>query len=87
MNSTGDEKLNLEEFKKFLKATAQDDKELREAFNAFDNDGSGFISKDELKQVMKATGANLSEKEIDEMIQAADFDGDNQVSFEGIKFR
>ena len=67
-----------------MRAATGDNKELREAFNAFDKDGSGFISKNELKQAMRSTGAKLSDKEIDEMVKAADTDRDYKVGFEGI---
>lgn len=65
--------------------TAPDEKELSKAFKAFDKDGSGFITKDELKKAMKSMGAQLSDKEVNEMIAAADNDKDEKVSFEGKK--
>lgn len=76
--------LSKEEFEQVLKSTADDEKELKEAFNAFDEDGSGFITKDELKLAMRQMGEKLSDKEIDEMIAAADTDKDGKVGFEGI---
>jgi calmodulin len=57
--------------------------ELREAFRCIDLDGSGYISKEELKDmVQKIIGAEISEKEIDEMMDEADIDGDNLISFD-----
>ena len=58
------------------------DKELREAFKVFDRDGTGTISRDELKAVMKSLGENLSEEEIDEMLKLADKDGDGHIDCE-----
>lgn len=55
------------------------DSELREAFNIFDRDGSGTINADELRQVMKALGEDLSDAEIDEMIKEADKNGDGSI--------
>lgn len=58
------------------------DKELREAFKVFDRDGTGTISREELKAVMKSLGENLTEEEIDEMLKLADKDGDGQIDCE-----
>ena len=57
--------------------------ELKEAFAVFDKDGSGTITSDELKEVMKAMGENLTEEEIDQMIREADIDGDGEINYEG----
>ena len=62
---------------------SEDDRELREAFQVFDKDNDGFISAMELSYVMSNLGENLSPKEVDEMIQEADLDGDGKVNFSG----
>ena len=49
-----------------------------EAFKAFDNDGDGFISAAEFRQVM----TNLGEELADKMIREADVDGDGQINYE-----
>lgn len=53
--------------------------ETRAAFNVFDKDGSGTISADELRQVMKSLGENLTDEEIDEMIREADKDENGTI--------
>ena len=53
--------------------------ETRAAFNVFDKDGSGTISADELRQVMKSLGENLTDEEIDEMIREADKDRNGTI--------
>lgn len=53
--------------------------ETRAAFNVFDKDGSGTISADELRQVMKSLGENLTNEEIDEMIREADKDQNGTI--------
>merc|ERR1719479_649846 len=49
--------------------------DIREAFRVFDRNGDGYISAEELSQVMSTLGENLTKEEIDEMIREADLDG------------
>lgn len=53
--------------------------ETRAAFAVFDQDGSGTISADELRQVMKSLGEDLTDREIDEMIAEADKDRNGSI--------
>ena len=53
--------------------------ELRAAFDVFDKDGNGTISAEELRQLMKSIGEDLSDKDIDEMIREADKDGNGEI--------
>ena len=48
----------------------------------FDRDGNGMIDRDELKVVMKQLGEKLSEEDIEEMIQAADKNGDGMIDYQ-----
>ena len=59
------------------------DEELRNAFDLFDKDGSGYISSSELKSAMNNFDENLTDAEIEEMIREADIDGDGEISYEG----
>ncbi|KAK5048921.1 hypothetical protein LTR84_005342 [Exophiala bonariae] len=76
------------DFDEFLKMMSQTVKatdfahETRAAFNVFDKDGSGTISADELRQVMKSLGENLTDEEIDEMIREADKDRNGTIDYE-----
>ena len=54
------------------------EEELKEAFQVFDKDGNGYISKEELHQVMNNLGEKLTDEEIADMIKEADADGDGQ---------
>jgi len=77
--------IDFEEFLKMMSTTvkAQDfAHETRAAFNVFDKDGSGTISADELRQVMKSLGENLTDEEIDEMIREADKDKNGTIDYE-----
>jgi len=53
----------------------QSEKELAEAFSILDEDHSGQIDADEFKFVMRHLGQGFTDKEIDDMIRAADTDG------------
>jgi calmodulin len=60
-----------------------DEYELREAFKCMDLDGNGFISKEELKEmVQKTMQKEIDETEIDEMMDEADLDGDGLIDFD-----
>merc|ERR1712241_1353963 len=74
------------EFNEFLVMMAKKVKEnessddIKEAFKVFDRDG--YISAEELGQVMSTLGESLTQEEIDEMIREADSDGDGRVCYE-----
>ena len=68
------------DFHEFLTMMAQ---KMREAFSVFDKDGNGFISGAELRHVVLANmGKYLTEEEVNEMMRAADINGDGQVNYE-----
>ena len=54
---------------------------LQAQFEEIDKDKSGTISKKELKRALKKEG-NLTEWEIIEFVNAADKDGDGQISLD-----
>ncbi|KAG4120231.1 hypothetical protein ERO13_D11G131101v2 [Gossypium hirsutum] len=75
------------DFKDFLNIMASKMKEnlmdeLQEAFKVFDRDEDGFISANELRQVMMNLGERLTMEEAEQMIREADVDGDGVVSYE-----
>lgn len=59
------------------------EEELLQAFKAFDKDGNGFITLEELKEAMDSSGCILSDSELHCMIDHADVDGDGQINFRG----
>lgn len=58
------------------------EEELLNAFKVFDKDGSGTISSDELRSVLRSLGENLTDDELEEMIKMADGNGDGQIDCE-----
>ncbi|XP_022720056.1 calmodulin-2/4-like isoform X1 [Durio zibethinus] len=61
---------------------AEAEEELKEAFRVFDKDQDGYISPNELRQVMINIGEKLTDEELEQMIREADMDGDGQVNYE-----
>lgn len=61
------------------------EKRLRRAFEAFDKDGSGAISVDELKAVLLADvpgGTPMVEADVEAMVSAFDTNGDGELQYE-----
>lgn len=70
-----------------IKAKDQDtEQELRNAFNVFDKDGSGTISAEELRLVLKTLKTpgekDVDDDEINDMIKQADVNGDGTIDCE-----
>ena len=59
--------------------------DIKEAFDAFDADGSGAITADEIKKVCEALGVDASKNEVDELIKQADSDGDGKIQYSEFK--
>ncbi|KAL8270005.1 hypothetical protein Esti_006070 [Eimeria stiedai] len=76
------------EFADFLalmsqKILARDPKEeMLKAFRLFDDDGTGRITFKNLKRVAKEIGENITDEELQEMIDEADRDGDGEINEE-----
>ena len=57
------------------------DREIKDAFLAFDLDHNGYVGAAELRHVLVNIGEPVTDEEVDEMIRMVDKDGDGQVSF------
>lgn len=81
----GDGFIDLNEFKAFHCCGGDKNKELKEAFDLYDQDKNGKISATELHAVMKSLGEKCSLKDCGRMISNVDVDGDGCVNFEEFK--
>ena len=71
-----------------MRLTKREIKELKYWFREYDFDGSGKLTRTELKHAMRnIDGWNYSDYEIDEMLWEADRNGDGKINFkEFVKF-
>lgn len=78
--------LNFDEFlemmtRKSSKLDSDEDEDIKEAFRIFDKDSNGFVSADELRETLSSFGVPIQRDEILKIIQTADVDGDEMLSF------
>ncbi|CAI9116576.1 OLC1v1017762C1 [Oldenlandia corymbosa var. corymbosa] len=74
------------EFPEFLnlmamKEAADSEEGLKEAFKVFDKDQNGFVSEAE-RRVMTNLGEKMTDEEVDEMLSAADMNGEGEINYE-----
>ena len=84
----------LVDFSEFLKMAAlfesnnnTGELQIKQLYRAFDKDQNGLLSAEEIKQLWNIAPSdentkNLSENEMNEMIQAIDINGDGQIDYE-----
>merc|ERR1712066_886850 len=76
------------DFKEFVELMIKRESEketiddLKQVFRVFDKDGNGYVSTSEIKFVLNSVGLHFTDEEIVEMVQEADIDGDQHVSFD-----
>merc|ERR1712097_233071 len=58
------------------------EEEIKNAFLTFDADGSGYIDREELVNVLTTMGDPVDEETINGMIAEADLDGDGKINYE-----
>ena len=51
-------------------------------FKAFDLNGDGFLSKDEIKEAMQKMGESADDDRVNEMLAEVDTNGDGKVDYE-----
>lgn len=57
-------------------------KELKEAFRLYDKDGNGFIPTTCLKEILRELDDQLTDADLDGMIEEIDSDGSGTVDFD-----
>ncbi|XP_012269512.1 troponin C, isoallergen Bla g 6.0101-like isoform X2 [Athalia rosae] len=58
------------------------EQELREAFRLYDRDGEGYITTDVFRDILHELDENISEEDLDMMIDEIDADGSGTLDFE-----
>ncbi|CAF1374678.1 unnamed protein product [Rotaria sp. Silwood1] len=85
MDSNGNGTIEFEEFVKVMGSIYErkfTEDEMRRAFTCFDTDQSGYITIDELRQVLHQLNQNISEQRIVDALNQIDIDHDGKISFE-----
>ena len=85
IDKDGNGTIDFEEFPAMMTAKMGERdsrEEIMKAFRLFDDDETGKISFKNLKRVAKELGENMTDDELQEMIDEADRDGDNEVNEE-----
>jgi len=90
VDENGDNEIDFDEFLTLMRlrqGVDGDDAEaqLREVFDVFDEDKSGFIDRDEMRRLMKKLAQALTEEEISAIMEEVDVDGDGEISFDEFK--
>lgn len=83
VDNEGSGKLSFDDFLELMsmKMAEKDSKEeILKAFRLFDDDETGKISFKNLKRVSLELGENLTDEELQEMIDETDKDGDGEIS-------
>lgn len=76
--------VNFEQFCSMMRSrmvTRDPNTEMMKAFHIFNEDRTGKITFRNLKAIAKELGENMTDEEIQEMVDEADLDKDGEISF------
>lgn len=85
VDSDGNGKIDFSEFLTMMARKMKEsdvEAEYKDAFAVFDKDSDGFISAQELKEVMTSLGENPTDNYIKQLMTAADVNKDGRIDFE-----
>mmetsp|Transcript_6570 Transcript_6570/g.9500 ORF Transcript_6570/g.9500 Transcript_6570/m.9500 type:complete len:149 (-) Transcript_6570:378-824(-) len=88
VDEDGNGEIDFDEFAELMgsRVSSMDpDADLKLAFRLIDTDSSGTISDVELKALMAKVNQNLTDEEIDAIMQEVDADGNKEIDFEEFK--
>ena len=83
-DSNVDGMLNFEEFQRIIFRMIGDkesEEGVLDAFKIFDKDRSGKLEYKELKSILMNTGDNLSEEDVENLLDSVKFDENNQIDY------
>jgi calmodulin len=81
-------RIDFEEFLNLMVRKMKDtdtEEEMQEAFRVFDREGSGYITKKSMKDVMVQLGENLSFEDLEDIMRDYDGDHDGQLNYDDFK--
>ena len=80
--------MDFDEFLSLIVPTQTETPEsnLLDAFKAFDVNGDGYISKEELKEGLQILGEQISDAELNDLIQQIDSDNDGHIHYAGMNW-
>lgn len=83
VDSDGNGLMDFEEFYEAVKKKPRDSEEkVKEAFNVFDRNETGYIHPEDVRHIFLSLGENYSLQEVVDMLQLIDTDGDGCINFQ-----
>lgn len=81
----GDGFMNFDQFVELNTNGVESEEVLKDAFSVYDRNGNGWISAEELQEVLKSLGDECSIEECRKMISGVDNDGNGMIDFQEFK--
>lgn len=86
VDQEGKGSINFQEFAVMMSRKSEmpqdEDEDIKAAFLVFDKNGDGFVTSEEMHEVLSKFDLSTPIEEIEEMIKGVDADGDGMLSFE-----
>eukprot|EP00937_MAST-01D_sp_MAST-1D-sp2_P004005 g4005.t1 len=85
VDSDGSGSIDFLEFLTMMARKMKDkdsDQEIKACFKLFNKDGRGYVTREQLRMILTNLGEPLSVEEVDDIINEADMDSDNQITYD-----